>query len=416
MSEFTFYVLLLIIFALATLVPFGLGKLKKLAIPIVVGEILAGIIFGKSFLGILGNNESITFIADVGFAVLMFLSGLEVDLSLIKPDKSGVKKPIGEKPIVMGWLIFAGTMVLSLAISFGLIAMGMDADVIMLTLLLSTTSLGVVVPVLKEKGLLAGTYGQILLVSALIADVATMLLITIYISWCKTGNLLPCLLIAVIFLAFAIVVSLGKKAVKAKAVPMFRDGTGQIMVKISFFILFAFICLAEALGIETILGAFIAGLVISIISNQGSFQIREKMDIIGYGFFIPVFFINIGATFDISTVIHNKEAWLLIPVLLLVSFANKIIPVMFMKKNYSWRNTLAAGSLLSSRLSLIIAAGAIALNMGLISEVVNSSLLLVAIISCTVSPLLFNALYKNEAKGIEPAPIEEIAPVIQEEH
>lgn len=416
MSEFTFYALLLIIFALATLVPFGMGMLKKLAVPIVVGEIFAGIIFGKSFLGILGNNESITFIADVGFAVLMFLSGLEVDLSLIKPDRSGVKKTISEKPIALAWLTFAGTMVLSLGISFGLVAIGMEADVIMLTLLLSTTSLGVVVPVLKEKGLLAGTYGQILLVSALIADVATMLLITIYISWCNTGNLLPCLLIAVIFLAFAIIVSLGKKALKSEAVPMFQDGTGQIMVKISFFLLFAFICLAEALGIETILGAFIAGLVISIISNEGSFRIREKMDIIGYGFFIPVFFINIGATFDISTVIHNKQAWLLIPVLLAVSFANKIIPALLIKKTYSWRNTLAAGSLLSSRLSLIIAAGAIALNMGLISEVVNSSLLLLAIISCTASPLIFNALCKSEARGIETTPIQEIAPVIQDEH
>ncbi|MDO4542888.1 MAG: cation:proton antiporter, partial [Bacillota bacterium] len=217
------------------------------------------------------------------------------------------------------------------------------------------------------------------------------------------------LLIGIIFLVFILAVSLGKKAVRARAVPLFKDGTGQIMVKISFFILFAFICLAEALGVETILGAFIAGLVISIISQEGSFRIQEKMDVIGYGFFIPVFFINIGATFDISTVLHNKEAWVLIPVLLIASFANKIIPVLFMKKKYSWRNTLAAGSLLSSRLSLIIAAGAIALKMGLISDVLNCSLLLVAIISCTVSPLLFNALCKNEAKGIEPNSIEEMA-------
>ena len=128
------------------------------------------------------------------------------------------------------------------------------------------------------------------------------------------------------------------------------------------------------------------------------------MEAVGYGFFIPIFFIMVGVDFNLGAIFASPSALLLEPILLLAAFLVKFLPNLILKVAFSWRETLGAGFLLSSRLSLIIAASAIGLRLGVISESVNSDIILVAIITVTVAPLLFG-LFMPEGAEEEPQPV-----------
>jgi Trk K+ transport system NAD-binding subunit len=157
----------------------------------------------------------------------------------------------------------------------------------------------------------------------------------------------------------------------------------------------AFIVLAQWLGSEVILGAFLAGVVISLLAQRDSSNLHLKMDAMGFGFFIPIFFIMVGVQFDLPALLSSSEAMLLVPLLLAIAYTVKFGAALLYRMHFSWRETFAAGGLLSARLSLIIAAAAIALNLGIISEAVDSAIILVAIVTCTVSPVIFNRIFPS---------------------
>lgn len=150
--------------------------------------------------------------------------------------------------------------------------------------------------------------------------------------------------------------------------------------------------MAEALGVEVILGAFLAGAILSVGSRGQESPLREKLDAIGYGFFIPIFFIMAGARFDLRALLVTPQALILVAILILAAYLIKLVPAVVFRGLFSWRETIAGGILLSSRLSLIIAAAAIALDLGMISTSTNSAVILVAIVTCTASPILFNRI------------------------
>jgi len=152
------------------------------------------------------------------------------------------------------------------------------------------------------------------------------------------------------------------------------------------------VVLAGSLGVEVILGAFLAGAIIGQ-NRQTSRQIfEEKLDAMGYGFFIPIFFIMVGARFDLAALLASPGALWLVALLIAAAYLVKFLPALCFRTLFSWRESFAAGALLSSRLSLIIAASAIALSLGMITSATNSAIILVAMVTCTASPILFNRL------------------------
>lgn len=383
---------LLLIVLLATSVPIVLKKIKYLPIPVVVGEILAGMIIGKSGFNLIAPNSRLEFLSAFGFAFLMFLSGLEVDFSLLSHRNSGKKFiPWYRRSVFLGVAIFLGTLFLSGIFALGLKQLGWISNVPLLTLILSTTSLGIVVPTLKETGLLDTSYGQTILLSALIADFTTMVLITIFVTFYVSGPSYEVLLVLLLFVAFFIFYRMGIRFFHKKIIEDLAHATSEIEVRGTFALILIFIALAQQLGTEIILGAFLAGVIISLIKERTS-QLYMKLDAIGYGFFVPIFFIMVGANFDLRTVIQNPRSAYLLPALLVIVYLVKIIPTLILKVNHSWRETLGAGFLLSSRLSLIIAASAIALKLEVITEATNGAIILLALVTCTFSPLLFTPL------------------------
>jgi Kef-type K+ transport system membrane component KefB/Trk K+ transport system NAD-binding subunit len=392
---------LLIITGLAAVIPVLSNRLHRFGIPIVVYEILAGMIIGTSGFNLIEPSPVLTFLAEFGFAYLMFLSGLEIDVRLL--GSTGRLRD-GERwwtqPLQLGTLIFLGTLLLAFIATAFFVPSSASNNPLLLGLILSTTSLGVVVPVLKERDLTGSRFGQYLLVSSSIADFATLILLTTDIAILRRGLTLDLLLIPTLLLIFILVARVSLRASEGtrfqKALSSISSATTQIRVRGAFALMVAWVVLAEAFGVEIILGAFLAGAIAGLLSGNEDHGEQEKLDAIGYGFFIPIFFIMVGVRFDLQAVLSSTAGLLLLLWLTVVAFVVKIVPALLLRFQFTWRQTLGGGMLLSSRLSLIIAASAIAFSMGLISETVNSDIILLAIITVTIAPFLFSRIFPRE--------------------
>ncbi len=396
---------LLLITGLAFVIPILAKRLDRFGIPIVVYEILAGMVIGTSGLNLVQQSEILEFLAEFGFAFLMFLSGVELDLRLLKPTRQvGNGANRYTQPLAMGTLIFLGTVVLAFIATVLFAPSGATSSPMLFGLILSTTSLGVVVPVLKERDLTSSLFGQYALVAASIADFATLILLTTVIAVLSRGLTLDLLLIPTLLLIFLLVARYSARVSHGgrlqRTLNSISGATSQIRVRAAIALMVAWVVLAGTFGVELILGAFLAGAIAGLFSGHEEEVAREKLEGIGYGFFVPIFFIMVGVRFNLGAVIESTQGLLLLLWLVVVAFVVKIIPSLLLRLRFSWRETLGGGLLLSSRLSLIIAAAAIALNMGLISEIVNSEIILLAIITVTISPFLFNRIFPSHEDSV----------------
>jgi Kef-type K+ transport system membrane component KefB/Trk K+ transport system NAD-binding subunit len=362
--------------------------------PIVVGEILAGILIGRSGLNLVTSDLTLDFLAEIGLALLMFLAGLEIDFSLL--SRAGSKPAKRYLPVLLASGSFVLTLILAGVLSMFLHQRGMARDPWMLTLILATTSLGVVIPVLRERGLSGGLFGQTLILAALAADFCTMFLITIYVAVRSHGLSLEILLVGVLFVLALLVYRLGSLRMRRsrlrKVVENIGQAQGQAKIHGAVALLVAFVVLAKFLGSELILGAFLAGTVVSLLSQPADERTRHQLEAIGFGFFIPIFFITVGIRFDFPSLLQDRRTWLLALVLLGAAGALKVLSALVFRVAFAWRQTLAAGILLSARLSLIIVAAGIGLQIGAIDEATNAAFVLIAAVTSTVAPLAFNMM------------------------
>jgi CPA2 family monovalent cation:H+ antiporter-2 len=394
---------LLLITTLAAAVPLLASRLRRWRIPIVIGEIMSGIIIGKSGFNLVAPSPILDFLAEFGFVFLMFISGLEVDVSVLTlPRLEDERKSFWREPLFLAFLSFTLTLAGAFAIAFALGKIDLVRSPFIMGLILSTTSLGIVVPVLKERGIVPTRYGQLILVTALLADVITLMLLSVAFGILQKGFALQLILFLSLLVIFAVVLRTGIAVRKLlwlkKVVEELSTATAQIRVRGAIALMVAWATLAHALGIEVILGAFLAGVIVSIIAGPEEAVLREKLDALGFGFFIPIFFISVGSRFDLNVLIGSQEALILFPLLLVAAYVVKVLPALVYRLAFSWREGLASGFLLSSRLSLIIAASALAFELGVISEAVNADIVLVAMITCTLSPILFNRIAPHTAE------------------
>ncbi len=416
---------LLIVISLAFLVPLLLTRFQRLRLPIVVGEIMAGIVVGSSGFGwVTHEDQLLTLLAEFGFVFLMFLAGMEIDFANLNIELPGVARAGGTRtdlstsqgrdrrtfgPLSISLMGFILTLSLSAIVGFALLQVGLVSNPWMMALIMSTTSLGVVMPVLKEQELIRGRFGQTILIAALVADFATMILITVVIATISHGLTLDILLISLLFVVFFLlyrlgIVSLNRFDSLRRTLEDLSHTTARIKIRGAFTIMLLFVVLAEVLGAEIILGAFIAGAMLSLLSTREDLEAMHQLEAVGFGFFIPIFFIMVGVNFNLGALLGSSDALILLPFLVLAAFLVKLLPALLFRLQFTWRETFAAGFLLSSRLSLIVAASAIGLNLGIISESVNTIIILVAIVTVTAAPLVFNRIVPRTSTAT-PRPI-----------
>ena len=397
MEQHASVISLLVVVTIAFVTPILLHRLKLNYIPVVVAEIIMGLLIGKSGLNIVHEDMWLSTLSTLGFIFLMFLSGLEIDFTAFNGGKknnillSGKKQP---NTFLVSAIIFIGIFIFSLGLAYLFVFAGFIDNAFLMTIIISTISLGVVVPTLKEANLMKTNIGQIILLVAVVADLVTMILMAIFVSMNdKEGNTW---LLLILFAAGVVLYFVGKRFKNRPILETMSKGTTQIGTRAVFMLIIVLVGLSETVGAENILGAFLAGVLVSLLSpNQ---ELIHKLDSFGYGFFIPIFFVMIGVELDVWSLFADKKLLLLIPLLLIGLLLSKLVPVYLLKIWYDSKTVLASGFLLTSTLSLVIAAATIGERMKIITPEMSGTLILVAVITSIFTPIAFKKLFpKQEA-------------------
>lgn len=381
---------LMIVVAAAFLVPIFLHRLRLRFIPVVVAEIVVGLIIGKSGFNLVSEDPWLELLSMLGFIFLMFLSGLEVDFNMFRQRQARGAGQSGPHPLKISLVLFLGIFVLSFLLALVLMQLGLVSEPYLMTIIISTISLGVVVPVLKEKKLMETVLGQTILLTTIVSDLITMVLLAVYISL-KSDNPAGMLLLLVFFITVLLTYFFLRRVMPRKVSELLRAGTVQIGTRAVFALILAFVVLSVTLQVEIILGAFLAGIIVSLLAPNREFI--HQLDTFGYGFLIPIFFVMIGVNIDLFSLFSDPRLLIFIPLLLAAIFISKLIPVLLLGKWYEWKQVLGSGVLLSSTLSLVIAAAAIAFEAGIINQSMQSALILVAVLSCIISPIWFSKVF-----------------------
>ncbi|MGG4000790.1 monovalent cation:proton antiporter family protein [Anoxybacillus kestanbolensis] len=383
---------LVIVIVAAFLTPLLLHRFRLHMIPVVVAEIVIGIIIGKTGFNIVEQDMWLETLSTLGFLFLMFLSGLEIDFSAFANKKKG-KEEKEPNAFFVASIVFVGIFLVSLGLSYMFVWLGYIDNAFLMTLIISTISLGVVVPTLKDAQLMKTTIGQTILLIAVIADLVTMVLLAVFVSMHDPSHGNVWLLLG-LFLVGVIFYFAGKYFKKRSFIETMAKGTIQIGTRAVFALIIVLVALSETLGAENILGAFLAGVLVSLLAPNQDFV--HKLDSFGYGFFIPIFFVMVGVNLDLRPLFTQFDILLLIPLLFVALVISKVVPVYILRIWYDRNTTLAAGFLLVSTLSLVIAAATIAERMGMIDENMKGALILVAVLTSVVSPIMFKKLYRVE--------------------
>lgn len=382
---------LVIVVVCAFLTPIILNRLRINFLPVVVAEILMGIIVGKSLFNWVERTSMLNMLSTLGFIFLMFLSGLEIDFKAFKLSNSQKKEKHKEpNPLLIAVIIFAGILLLSTLAAYIFKWTGVTNDILLMVIIISTISLGVVVPTLKEMNIMQTTIGQIILLVAVIADLATILLLTLYGTLYAQGDS-PIWLVGILIVFTALFYITGKNFKKAPFLEKLMAGTTQIGIRAVFALIILLVALAEGVGAENILGAFLAGCVVSLLGPDK--DMVNKLDSFGYGFFIPMFFIMVGVDLNIPALFKDPSGLMLIPILLIAFYLTKVIPVFILRKWYDTKTVLSASFLLTSTLSLVIASAKIAEQLGTINATTSGTLILSAVITCVIVPILFKKTF-----------------------
>ncbi|HCU0038495.1 TPA: monovalent cation:proton antiporter family protein [Staphylococcus aureus] len=386
---------LVIVVLAAFLTPIIVNRLNINFLPVVVAEILMGIVIGNSFLNIVERDSILNILSTLGFIFLMFLSGLEIDFKAFKKDKRARQGQNDDESSIPGHLnlaltVFAFIMIISILLAYVFKWLGLVDDVLLMVIIISTISLGVVVPTLKEMNIMRTTIGQFILLVAVLADLVTMILLTVYGAINGQGGSTIWLIgILVVFTAISYI--LGVQFKRMSFLQKLMDGTTQIGIRAVFALIILLVALAERVGAENILGAFLAGVVVSLLNPDE--EMVEKLDSFGYGFFIPIFFIMVGVDLNIPSLIKEPKLLIIIPILIVAFIISKLIPVMFIRRWFDMKTTIASAFLLTSTLSLVIAAAKISERLNAISAETSGILILSAVITCVFVPIIFKKLF-----------------------
>jgi len=397
------YFPLMVVTAIAWATPILLSVFKLKKIPSVIIEIIFGFFIGKFLLGSISHESFriLEFLALTGFIFLMFLGGLEIDVDQIlasMPRGRMTYKRFIQNPLLVSFVYFIFTFLLAYGGAMLLSKIIHIPQIWYFSLIMVTTSVGIVLPVLKDRGNLKERYGQNIILVAAVADIFSIILFTFTAIIFKNGFQFELLYIFGLFIIFIVFYSLGKKLRKLSFLKnlgfQLSHAASQIRIRGSMLMIMIFVVIAQFIGDEAVLlGAFLIGLALSSMLHRERSVMLLKLDGMGYGFFIPIFFIMVGVEFDSSALMEFDQSliWFL-GLLLITLFAVKIIPSLLWVQLFGFRKAIAGGFLVSSRLSLIIAAAAIGLDMGVITPGINASFIIMAIITCFVSPVIFNLL------------------------
>jgi Kef-type K+ transport system membrane component KefB len=374
---------LAIVAAAALAAPLALGLFPRIRLPAIVLEIVLGIVIGPQVLGWVSIDTLLQVMSLLGLAFLLFLAGLEVEYDRFRGRRLRLT--------ALGYAISFG---LALLIGLGLYAGGLVKSPLLIGIALSATSVGIVIPVLKDAGQVGTPFGQLVVAGASIAEIATIVLLSLFFSGeaSRIGVKLVLLgLFGLFVIAIGVAVLGAERWMRISATLLrLQDTTAEIRIRGSFLLLTVFVVLAERLGLEAILGAFLAGAIVKLVDRDQKLthpQFRQKLEAVGYGVFILVFFVATGVQFKLNTLFANVTSLALVPIFLAAFLVARGLPALPYKSLTTRTQTLAAALLEATSVSFLIVAGQIGLQLALLRPAVYAALVAAGLLSVLLFPL-----------------------------
>jgi len=376
---------LVIVFAGVVLLP---PLARRAGIPVIVAEILFGIIIGKSLFNLVPDHPTIDFFSTFGLVYLMFLAGLETEFG--KMRWKNLKKALAIGLVSVAVPFTAGYF----------IAPWVGIHPLLLGTILCTTSLGVILPMLKEINL-PPRLSRLLLASVVLVDILSLFLLAFALATIQ-GHLESRFFYSLlgIVILFLIPWIINRRKLRRKITSkLFRKSYFEMEMRLAFALIFLLGAVSLQLGFHSIIGAFIAGLLISEILPRKTLE-SEKLQSFGYSFFVPLFFIFTGAKVNLVAVFTNMSNVTVLLVIIAVGMLAKVVSVAIATRLSgvkSTRRSLAFGLFHTARLSLILAAADISIRLGLIDERLFSIFVILAVVTSTVAPALGKYVLREKA-------------------
>jgi len=383
--------------AVAFVAPLLLGLAPALRVPSVLLEIGAGVALGPSVLGWVEADAAVNVLSLIGVGFLLLLAGLEIEVDRLRGAV-----------LRLALTGFAVSFGIAVVVGYGLDAVGVVAAPFLVAVILSATSLAVVLPLLKDTGLAGSPFGQMVIAAASIADVATVIMLSLFFSEETAGvgvRLALFALFGLVCIGAGIAIAVGARVPSLSAALLrLQDTTAQIRVRGAFVLLMVFSILAQRFGLEAILGTFLAGMLLKLADRDDAMthsHFHEKLTEAGFGFFIPVFFVASGLRLDAGALVSDSSTLLHVPVLVVALYVIRGLPALLYRGLLGGRRALAAGLLQSTTLSFVLIASQIGQELGLLGPSDVAALTAAALVSVLVNPVV--ALAVLGVSGDEPS-------------
>ena len=384
-----------VVAAVAFAVPLLLGLFPGLRLPSVVLEIVVGIVLGPSGLDWVHVDLPLQVLSLLGLAFLLFLAGLETDLHQLRGKLLGL--------VAGGFVV---SFAIGLAVSGGLGAVGLVDTPLLVAIILTATSLGVVIPVLKDADQVESDFGQLVIAAASIADFGAVILLSLFFSREASGPAAQLLLIGgLVLLAVGVGVGLaraGRSMRLSEDLGRLQDSSAQIRVRGAVLLLAGLVLVAQRLGLETILGAFLAGALLRVVDRDEMMthpKFRVKLEALGYGFLVPVFFIVSGIRFNLAALTANPANLRLVPLFLAVLLVVRGLPAWLYRSRVDARRSVVAGLLQATSLPFIVAATQIGMELGKLDQATGAALVAAGLLSVLLFPLAALTVLRGAGGG-----------------
>jgi Kef-type K+ transport system membrane component KefB len=364
-------------------VPLLLGFLPRLKLPSVVLEIFVGVVIGPSVLGWVVVDTPIQVLSLLGLASLLFLAGLEIEVDRL-----------GGRALQLALIGFVISLALALGVAYTLQAFGLIQTPLFVAIVLAATGLGVIIPILKDSGEISTQFGQLVVAAASISDFGTVVLLSLFFSREASSTATQIFLLGGFVVLAAMLVMVGVRGGRwnrlSDVLARLQDTTAQIRVRGAALLLVSLVAIAERFGLETILGAFIGGVILTLVDRDAALthpQFRVKLEAIGFGLFIPVFFVASGIKFNLGALLASPSSLLQVPIYLFALLAVRGLPAGLYLSLLGTRRSIAAGLFQATSLSFIVASVQIGMELKVLTEATSAALVASALLSVLIFPL-----------------------------
>jgi Kef-type K+ transport system membrane component KefB len=386
---------LLVIALIAVLAPLINELPLRLRIPSVVLEIICGILVGPQVLGWVQADLGIEVLWNVGLCILFLLAGIEIDISRIRG------KPL--QLAVGGWIF---SLALGIGAAFLLSKSGLVEAPLLVGLALSTTAIGALLPILRDAGELSREFGILTLAAGAVGEFAPLLLLSL-IPTGATQSVAGNALVVVVFAVVSVITGLIALRVRPRKVLEILKRqlhqTGQLPVRLAVLLLAALAVFSMELGLEMLVGAFAAGLIVgSVTRGEAAKPFHHKLDGLGFGFLIPIFFVITGVKFDLNALLGNSTSLLCVPLFLALFLLVRGLPVCLYRRELGGRDRLALAFYSATALPVVVAITQLGVATGRMQPGIAAALVGAGMISLLLFPQIAMALRSGVHIAQEP--------------